>query len=278
MKLLDSIIVFACFALSSSSVVAANERNGLPTSSGGSHSINQPYAGYWANAVSFDEYSVENPSGMINNPGSPLRVDEGQIKVYPFVDNQPRWFTWPFLIVYTLLLVIGTVFVFQYLNNRNVKLSSIKIKDDAGGVTLETDNMEVVKEEERHDETLARAMEPTVPELSKEDRDFLNHFNAFIDANIAEPNLNMALIQDKMHMGYSTFYRRIKTLTGLSGNEYIRKKRLNRAKELLDQGVAAQEASVKCGFLDHVYFRKCFKKEFGVTPKGYVSGEKGEQN
>ncbi|MEO2129613.1 MAG: helix-turn-helix transcriptional regulator, partial [Christiangramia sp.] len=64
-------------------------------------------------------------------------------------------------------------------------------------------------------------------------------------------------------------YRKIKALTGLTANELIRKIRLERAKELLEQAgqVSVSEVSYNVGFSSPSYFSKCFKEYFGMLPK-----------
>lgn len=54
-----------------------------------------------------------------------------------------------------------------------------------------------------------------------------------------------------------------KGLTGISGNEFIRRIRLKRGKELLMEGCNVSEAAYSCGFNDVGYFRNCFKDEYG---------------
>ncbi len=105
--------------------------------------------------------------------------------------------------------------------------------------------------------------------VNRLDEEFMTRLNAIIDQYISDDRLSMDVIQNKMNMSYSTFYRKIKALTGISGNEYIRKMRLSHVRKLLDEGYSVSEAAWSSGFNDLVYFRKCFKKEFGVTPSEY---------
>lgn len=105
--------------------------------------------------------------------------------------------------------------------------------------------------------------------LSQLDEQFMLKFNKLIEENIDNENLDMSFIQDKMHMSHSTFYRKIKSLTGMSGIEYLRKLRLNHAARLIREGAGISEAAFRSGFNDLVYFRKCFKNEFGVAPSKY---------
>ncbi len=58
--------------------------------------------------------------------------------------------------------------------------------------------------------------------------------------------------------------------TGSTLSEYVRKKRMNRARELLTSTkLQVQTVALHCGIMDLQYFSKLFKKETGVTPKEY---------
>ena len=62
-------------------------------------------------------------------------------------------------------------------------------------------------------------------------------------------------------------YRKIKALTGQTANEFIRKVRLLKAKELIEGGYdSIGEIGFKVGFSSPSYFTKCFKAEFGMLP------------
>lgn len=66
-------------------------------------------------------------------------------------------------------------------------------------------------------------------------------------------------------------------LTGISGNEFIRRIRLKRGKELLMEGCNVSESAYSCGFNDVGYFRNCFKDEYGMSPSQFIK-EKVKQN
>ena len=71
----------------------------------------------------------------------------------------------------------------------------------------------------------------------------------------------------QLKLSRSQLYRKIKTLTGQTVNEFIRKIRLERAKQILDSGKAnISEACFSVGFSSPSYFSKCFKAHFGVLP------------
>lgn len=107
--------------------------------------------------------------------------------------------------------------------------------------------------------------------ISNLDNEFLNKLTQIVDENLLEKDLNINLLTEKMNMTPSTLYRKIKGLTGLSGNEFIRKYRLQKGLKLMTQeGYNISETAYACGFSDSNYFRSCFKQEFGMTPSEYL--------
>lgn len=67
-------------------------------------------------------------------------------------------------------------------------------------------------------------------------------------------------------MSYSTLHRRIKSLTGMTANEYIRKHRLAKAMQMLRTGTSINVIAMECGFNSPSYFTRCFKAEYGILP------------
>ena len=103
------------------------------------------------------------------------------------------------------------------------------------------------------------------------DQEFIDKLNRIIEDNITTVDLDMAFMTDKMAMSHSTFYRKVKALTGMSAKEYIRKLRLQRCAELLRIGdYNVTEAANMTGFNDLGHFREVFKQEFGVAPSEYA--------
>ena len=65
-------------------------------------------------------------------------------------------------------------------------------------------------------------------------------------------------------------YRKLKSLTGFSANEFIRLLRLKRAAQLLKHNqMTISEITYEVGFTDLQYFRSCFKRQYGVNPSEY---------
>lgn len=106
---------------------------------------------------------------------------------------------------------------------------------------------------------------------SLEDR-FLKEVNAAIDKHKDKPDLSVRELGEELHMRHDQLYRKLKTLTGLSANHYIRTYRLNCAAAMLrSKKYMVTEVLYSVGFNNPSYFTKCFKKEFGVLPSEYVA-------
>ena len=107
--------------------------------------------------------------------------------------------------------------------------------------------------------------------LPLRERQFIENLNELIMQNIDAANLDISFLTDKLNMSHSTCYRKIKGLTGLSPNEYVRRLRLTKAAELLKQNeMSITEVAYACGFSSLSYFRTCFKEVYDVSPKEYV--------
>ncbi|WMN06926.1 two-component regulator propeller domain-containing protein [Marivirga arenosa] len=99
------------------------------------------------------------------------------------------------------------------------------------------------------------------------DLKFIQKILLVINDNISKPELNVDFLASKIFLSRSQLYRKIKALTGVSVNEFIRNVRLERAKHLINSGDDnINEICYKVGFTSPSYFTKCFKLKFGHLP------------
>ena len=107
--------------------------------------------------------------------------------------------------------------------------------------------------------------------LSKLDNEFIEKITQLVEDNLSSEKIDITYLSDKMCMSGSTLYRKMKALTGLSTNEYIRKVKMQNAERLLLEGkYNISEIAYKIGMNSTGYFRQCFKDEFGVSPSDYL--------
>lgn len=118
-------------------------------------------------------------------------------------------------------------------------------------------------------------------ELTQNDADkvFIEKVIGLIDQKIDKTDLEIADISNDFGMSQSTFYRKLKSLTDLSGNEFIRTIRLKRALELLkNTAMNISEIAYRVGFSDPKYFSTCFRKFYHVTPKEFIAQHRKDKD
>ncbi len=104
------------------------------------------------------------------------------------------------------------------------------------------------------------------------DKVFLEKVIAVIDAKIDQTDLEIGDISEELGMSQSTFYRKLKSLTDLAGNEFIRTVRLKRSVELLkNTDFNISEIAYQVGFSDPKYFSTCFRKFYHITPTEFMA-------
>lgn len=106
---------------------------------------------------------------------------------------------------------------------------------------------------------------------SKADEEFLKKINEAILGNIENELFGVSELADQLHMSQSSLLRKIKGISELTPNGYIRLVRLKKSAELLNEGMhSIAEISEMVGFNSPSYFTKCFQKHFGELPKDFV--------
>jgi DNA-binding response OmpR family regulator/anti-sigma regulatory factor (Ser/Thr protein kinase) len=115
--------------------------------------------------------------------------------------------------------------------------------------------------------------------LSKLDSDFIDRVISIIEENLESEKINVVSIAEQMNMSHSSLYRKIKSITGLSINEFARKIKIRNAERLLLTGkYSISEIAFKVGIESVDYFRQCFKEEFGFTPTEYINQVKKKKD
>ena len=71
-------------------------------------------------------------------------------------------------------------------------------------------------------------------------------------------------------MSRSNLHRKIKALTGLSSSHFIRKVRIDHAKELMnDPELQISEIAYMAGFTNPAYFNRVFNQVEGISPRDW---------
>ena len=106
--------------------------------------------------------------------------------------------------------------------------------------------------------------------ISRRDAEFIEKLNAHIEEHLCEETFYIEQLAEKMFMSRSNFYRKVKSLFGISPNDYMKTYRLRKAAEMIRSGdFLIKEIYEQVGFKTSSYFSACFREEFGMTPKQY---------
>jgi len=106
------------------------------------------------------------------------------------------------------------------------------------------------------------------------DEKFVKRVMSSIEAHIADPEFNVEVLGSEVGMSSAHLSRKLKSLTQFSANEIIKKYRIKKASLLLENMEGnVSEVMYEVGFSNLSYFSKCFREEFGLSPKEYIKRE-----
>lgn len=187
---------------------------------------------------------------------------------------QPWYWTWWARLLYLLIIALFVWYEWhQYQQRLSLRRQLDQRLSALYAVEAQQEQMEVKPEpeednqEEPEDEKQEEVEEPVQDKIqNQKDKVFLDKLDHLILENLLKTDLDVNFIAQEMCVSYSTLHRRIKSLTGMSANEYVRKHRLAKAMQLLRDGHNATEVSMDCGFNSPSYFTRCFKAEYGILP------------
>lgn len=109
------------------------------------------------------------------------------------------------------------------------------------------------------------------------DNAFMQAVQHTIDEHLDDTEFNVDILCGQMNMSRTSFYYKIKSLTGMPPADYVRLFRLHRAAGMLaSRQYSVAEVADRTGFNDAKYFREVFKRYYKVSPTQYAKGE-GEE-
>ena len=104
-----------------------------------------------------------------------------------------------------------------------------------------------------------------------DNKEFLERCIQIVDANMDNPDFTIQKFSRLIGMSHPSLYKRIKSISGLTVNVFIRYLRLRKAAELLiNTDKTIVEITYITGFNDMKYFREQFVRLFGMNPSEYV--------
>ncbi|MCE7054248.1 response regulator [Algoriphagus sp. AGSA1] len=118
-----------------------------------------------------------------------------------------------------------------------------------------------------------------INEITKNTKDetFVKDIIQYIEENVSSPTLSVVELSQNMGVSRSSLHKKLKTISGLGPNEFIKLIRLKAAARLLNSGVYnISEVCYMSGFTSPSYFSKCFQVQFNMTPSEFISESIGQ--
>lgn len=104
-------------------------------------------------------------------------------------------------------------------------------------------------------------------QIDSKENEFLFRLRSFVEENLSDSDLDTGKICRHLGMGRTNLYNKMKALTNLSVNIYIRKLRLHKAMDLIKStDLNVSEIAYAVGFNDPKYLSRVFNEEFGMPP------------
>ena len=127
------------------------------------------------------------------------------------------------------------------------------------------------EQQDRLHQLFAQAGTDPVPLTGdKEQQQFLNALVNVIEAQLDNPELNAAMLEQALALSKMQLYRKLKTLSNMTPSEFIRHIRLKHAARLLTTTpLTVSEIFYRTGFNNQSYFFREFKKQYHCAPNEY---------
>ena len=108
---------------------------------------------------------------------------------------------------------------------------------------------------------------------NKNHNEFMNRLYELINNNLDNEDIDFNIFARELCINRTTFFMKVKAITGKTPYELIKDYRLIKSAELLSKGnTTIEEVYSSVGFKSRTHFSKLFKDKYGVPPSKYVKG------
>ncbi|WP_107826817.1 two-component regulator propeller domain-containing protein [Mucilaginibacter yixingensis] len=118
-------------------------------------------------------------------------------------------------------------------------------------------------------------LKPGEVEITSRDEKFLTSCVRAVEDGMADAYFNMDNVAAAVGLSRSTFFKKLKALTGLAPVDFVKDMRLRRAEQLLQTGAFnISQVAFQVGFSSPGYFSTCFKERYQISPTEYLKNIK----
>jgi signal transduction histidine kinase/ligand-binding sensor domain-containing protein/DNA-binding response OmpR family regulator len=142
---------------------------------------------------------------------------------------------------------------------------------DISVLQAKVDNLLSIRDSMKERFASTVVLEPSNIVITSPDERFLKKAIDVVEANMSDSEMDIEGFAQKVGVSRMQLYRKLHALTDMTVKEFIRHIRLKRATQLLvQQKLNISEIAYAVGFKDLSHFRKCFKREYGMSAKEYI--------
>ena len=96
---------------------------------------------------------------------------------------------------------------------------------------------------------------------------FLTKINNILESYFSDEKFGLQALCEELSLSRPQVFRKMKAINGMAPSDYIRRYRLEKARDLLlTNDITVAQAAYQVGFKDPSYFSKVFQKHFGILP------------
>ncbi len=115
---------------------------------------------------------------------------------------------------------------------------------------------------------------PSAPLITNYDEEFIKKIAQSVEEQLENQDFKIEDLADTMNLSRTVFYRKIKSILGVSPKDFVRDMRVKRAVQLLDTGAySISEIAYMSGFSSPQYFSRVFREVMNCTPSEYKINE-----
>ena len=115
---------------------------------------------------------------------------------------------------------------------------------------------------------------PSTPPITSYDEKFIKKIAQSVEEKLENPDFKIEDLADSMNLSRTVFYRKIKSILGVSPKDFVRDMRVKKAVQLLDSGeYSISEIAYMSGFSSPQYFSRVFKEVMNCTPSEYKAND-----
>lgn len=103
------------------------------------------------------------------------------------------------------------------------------------------------------------------------DNAFLEKVMALVEEHMDDPEFGVEMLARKVAMSQPVLYKKLKAVTNMSVNDFVKSLRLKKAAALIrTRQHTVYQVAYMVGYNDRKYFSREFKKQFGKTPSEFA--------